>query len=232
MIVHDMRTPLQALTLCTDLLRSDSESVLTQEDRSTLDMMMSYVRKLDVMTRSILDVGRMEEGRMPLRKATNPVVVVAREAVNFVTPIAGDKIVRVHAADQTVSNSFDHDIIHRVLVNLLVNAIKYSPARGEIVVEIEKRGCDTHVGVSDQGPGVPAEFSSKIFEKFESINNNTHHRKDSTGVGLAFCQMAVARHGGQIGVRSRDGGGSTFWFTLPDLSPIAVPMERREPVTA
>ena len=103
----------------------------------------------------------------------------------------------------------------------LGNAIKFSPEGGTVGIGISATGQAVRVTVTDQGPGIPPEYHQAIFDKFEQVESRKKNRKYSTRLGLAFCKLAVEAHGGQIGVESEVGAGSSFWFSLPPPEPPA-----------
>jgi signal transduction histidine kinase len=107
----------------------------------------------------------------------------------------------------------DAGLISRVMQNLAGNAFNYAAADGSIRIAVSRAGQEARVEVSDNGPGIPAAYHGKIFEKFVQVEDL--NAKVGTGLGLAFCKLAVEIHGGRIGVESETGKGSTFWFTLP-----------------
>jgi signal transduction histidine kinase len=112
----------------------------------------------------------------------------------------------------------DAALIGRVVVNLLSNALDFSPRREPVVVLSERRNGCVRCSIIDRGPGIPEEYKDRIFEKFGQVEGRKKGRKLSTGLGLAFCKLAVEAHGGTIGVESEVGHGSTFWFELPCVS--------------
>ena len=114
----------------------------------------------------------------------------------------------------------DRAVTRRIIANLVSNAIKFTPHSGEVRIAVGSKDELVEIRVVDTGPGIPPEYSERIFEKFGQVDGRQEGRKYSTGLGLAFCKLAVEAHGGQIGVDSELGKGSTFWFTLPnDPSP-------------
>jgi signal transduction histidine kinase len=109
----------------------------------------------------------------------------------------------------------DREIVSRIVENLLANALRFTPADGEVRVGIVVEAEHMRVFVADTGPGIPPDLRDSIFEKFVQVGGSALPRNRSTGLGLAFCKMAVEAHGGRIGVDSELGKGSNFWFTLP-----------------
>jgi signal transduction histidine kinase len=107
----------------------------------------------------------------------------------------------------------DPEIIRRVIANLVGNALKFTPEDGEVRIAVEQKEGLARLAVSDTGRGIPPEYHAKIFEKFAQVDKQ--QRQYSTGLGLTFCKLAVEAHGGQVGVQSQVGQGSTFWFVLP-----------------
>jgi signal transduction histidine kinase len=112
----------------------------------------------------------------------------------------------------------DADLIRRVLINLLGNALKFTPKGGAVTVTVSPSDGWARVEVHDTGIGIPEEYHERIFDKFGQVGGS-HQREHSSGLGLTFCRLAVVAHGGTIGVRSRPGAGSTFWFVLPITNP-------------
>jgi signal transduction histidine kinase len=115
---------------------------------------------------------------------------------------------------EPVAVSCDADVIRRILENLISNALKFTKSDGTIRINVERTGADVAISVSDNGEGIPRDQHEHIFEKFGQTNSGRQHRH-STGLGLAFCRLAVEAHQGKIGVQSEPEKGSTFWFTLP-----------------
>ena len=107
----------------------------------------------------------------------------------------------------------DENLVGRVLVNLLRNALRFTPQGREIAVAVVREGNALRCSVSDPGPGIPAEHHEKIFCKFSQLEDG--NRRLGAGLGLTFCKLAIEGHGGKIGVESKVGQGSTFWFTIP-----------------
>ncbi|MGH9548768.1 MAG: sensor histidine kinase, partial [Terriglobales bacterium] len=109
----------------------------------------------------------------------------------------------------------DQDRLTQVVVNLLANAIKFSPEGMEIVLAVKKQPESVRFEITDQGKGVPESMQAQIFERFKQVDRCDETQKGGTGLGLSICKAIVERHGGTIGVQSGSGRGSTFWFELP-----------------
>lgn len=213
MIVHDMRTPLTVVSGALELLAIDSAGKKIDPDITRLlGRARNQSERVNEMVKQLLDISRMEAGQMPIDKTEQNLTETARSALNAVASLAEDRTLRL-THPKTVRAFYDGDIIRRVLVNLLGNALKFTPVNGEIKVSVESDGSDARVAVTDNGYGIPPEKHAEIFEKFGQVQNEK--TRLGSGLGLTFCKMAVEAHGGHIGVESEPGKGSTFWFTLP-----------------
>ena len=112
----------------------------------------------------------------------------------------------------------DTDLIRRVFINLIGNALKFTPKGGEVIVTTSTSDGLARAQVHDTGSGIPEEYHERIFEKFGQVEARRQGHEHSSGLGLTFCRLAVVAHGGRIGVRNRVSKGSTFWFVLPITS--------------
>ncbi len=214
MIIHDMRTPLQILLANQELMRNLSDPTLPNEAREMLDEMVGPTMILTEMTNAVLDVSRMESGKVKLNKKDVDLSDLIRSTVQALAPIAKYHDVADEIGETAYHVQCDSDLIRRVIINLVVNAIKYTPQNSRIRVSAVKNADSVRVDVTDNGPGIAPENHATIFEKFGRVRGSktTAH---SVGLGLTFCKLAIEAHGGQIGVESRMGEGATFWFVLP-----------------
>jgi len=225
MIVHDLKSPLAAVAGYLELLKLSASSRLEGEEPRFLGEAAAHVEKLTDMIRSLLDVSRLESKQMPIQRERNDLLVLAREAAAVVDAEARRSGVSIEVIGEELPVDCDRDLIGRVIVNLLSNAVHFSPQGGTVRVATLADGNVARLTVSDSGPGIPAEHHGRIFERFGQVEAREH----STGLGLAFCKLAVEAHDGQIGVESpatqpgatEGGPGSTFWFTIPASSPRA-----------
>jgi two-component system sensor histidine kinase KdpD len=214
MIVHDLKGPLGEVMSNLDLL---SYVELESEDRECLDTAVQGSENLLRMILNMLDVRRMEEGKLILHcERFNISELIEGVMDKFKTLIKQKKVEVKTEIDRKVSTwTADRSLIERVLSNLLINAMEYSPRDKEI--EIASRYChrkkQLRIEVKDFGKGVPDGFKQKIFEKF--CRSEGEHAASSTGLGLTFCKLAVEAHQGTIWVESEEGEGSRFIFSLP-----------------
>lgn len=211
MVVHDMRSPIAAIRMSLDLLGSDSP----QDAASTAKMLMIAQRaadSLNEMATQLLDISRLEAGQMPINKVRLDLSKTLAATVDSMTATAGSRHLLLDTP-AICCLPYDQDLIGRVLTNLLTNAIKFTPQGGEIQLGLKLQEGVARVTVADNGHGIAPEHHHRIFEKFGQTD--VKHKRIGTGLGLAFCRLAVEAHGGQIGVESDVGRGSTFWFTLP-----------------
>jgi two-component system sensor histidine kinase/response regulator len=214
MIVHDMASPIQTIDLAVDLVLS-GEAGQGREKVEVLSRASDAARDLSEMVNSLLDISRMESGRMPLRRAPVDLCHLAGEAAETMGLLAGARNIHLSVQGPPVSLPGDTDLIRRVFINLIRNALRFTPAGGEVMVAVSASDGWATAEVRDTGIGIPEECHERIFEKFGQIDSGPRTPERSFGLGLTFCRLAVVAHGGRIGVRSRPGAGSTFWFALP-----------------
>jgi len=213
MIVHDLRSPLSGVMVSLHLL----EMGLDESDEEPLEDLAHALHSSRAMSRmidSLLDVTKMESGELVPRKAEVDLVDIVEDAIRGLGGLVDQATVRVEQPDAPVVLSVDRALITRVVENLLGNALKFAPPDGVVTIRIRSTPDGGRIEVSDTGPGVPEEYREKIFEKFEQLEARENHARASTGLGLAFCKLAVEAHGGTLGVESELGENSTFWVEL------------------
>jgi len=167
------------------------------------------------MISSLLDINRMEAGEMPVDRQSVDLCDVAAEAVQSLGGLTIGREVARKAPEGPVMSNCDPALIRRVIGNLLGNALKFTPRSGSITISVSRADGGTRVEVADTGPGIPADFLGRVFDKFSQAGEGRARKRYSTGLGLAFCKLAIEAHGGSIGVSSEVGVGSRFWFQLP-----------------
>jgi len=214
MIVHDMRNPLTSLIGFAELTKQ-LEAFSDDRAETYLNRVCSSAQTLMDMINTMMDLAKLEAGEFKVR--AEPVVLqdVIENVIDGVGGMVDAKklTLQVELADMAEVVLADAEILRRVLVNIVGNATDFTPQTGCIIIRSEWVDECVRVCVIDEGPGVPEDYRDRIFEKFGKIEGQQH--KFSTGLGLAFCKLAIEAHDGEIGVDSEVGKGSCFWFKLP-----------------
>lgn len=215
MIVHDLRTPLTSIIggLQT-VIDTDFDSEITTE---FVPMSLDSANVLLEMVNTLLDINKMESGQMSLELAPVQVDSIVEQAIDQVRGLCAEHGHELVAElDETCPVlQADGDKLRRVLINLLGNAIKFTPDGGTLTVGSTCAPGEVRLWVRDTGPGIPAEYRERIFEKFGQVEGEGRKKKNSTGLGLTFCRLVAEAHGGRIWVESEEGKGSTFLLALP-----------------
>jgi PAS domain S-box-containing protein len=232
MIVHDMKSPLQVIQSTLSILKSELASGKGCVDMAYVDEAVDQTSRLTEMVGSLLDVSLFEAGDVPLNMSGCDLRVLAKRAVSSLSLVSNRHSISVRMPQEPVHAVCDEEIIRRVVVNLLVNAIHHTPAETQIQLVVARENGHIQVEVADDGPGIAPEHHDRIFTKFSQIRDPGKPRKGSSGIGLAFCKLAIEAHGGRIGVESAPGRGSRFWFALPTVPGSADPAEALETVGA
>ena len=213
MVVHDMRSPLTALLIRLQILTRQASAL---DDASREDL-LEAVHSAEVVSRmanDLLDVSRLEEGKMPIERAPWDLTRIADDVRSALGSLDRDRLIEIDSAE-SMEVSCDGALVRRTLENLVSNGIRHTPQGSPVRISLVRESGRVRVAVHDEGPGVPAEARQKIFEKFGTIEARRDRAYHSAGLGLAFCKLAVDAHGGSIGVDPRLPAGSTFWFELP-----------------
>jgi signal transduction histidine kinase len=215
MLVHDMRSPLAGILGYLEMIKMQSQFGTQQRILHFTNQALHSTTTLIEMVSSILDVSRLEEGKMPLHHTLANLEEMAGQVIESLACAGKDIQISLTCPQGSASVLCDEEIIRRVFVNLIANAIKFTDEEGRVNIQIEKNEEALKVMVSDNGPGIPPEHLQMIFEKYSQVELRSQIHKYSTGLGLTFCKLALEAHGGHIGVDSQVGKGSTFWFVLP-----------------
>ena len=213
-ISHDLRTPLNVIEINAGRLgRLVPAGEGAEQLRRICLQIEEAVKRIGRMVEELLDAERMALAKLHLPTKPGDLRDVVREAVDMVAPLLLAQGVSLEATlpEEPVEASFDRDRILQVFSNLLGNAVKFTPKGGQVRLEIEKTD-RLRVTVSDTGPGIPADQQDRVFRRFTQVRA----APGGAGLGLYIARRIVEAHGGEIGVNSRPGGGSTFFFTLPD----------------
>jgi len=221
-VSHELRTPLNSIIGFTDLLLTEALGApLSAQQRDFLETVARNGKQLLELINELLDLQRIAAGRMELKPEPVELAALLSEAAGsvhaqvqkhrhalVVTPPPQD--LRVHA---------DRGRVRQILLNLLSNAIKFTPDGGRITLSAAdvNGGAEARIAVSDTGIGIAAEDQPKLFQEFSQLDASASRKYEGTGLGLALSRRLVEMHGGEIGVESEMGKGSTFWFTLPQV---------------
>ncbi len=215
MVVHDMKSPLGVINGYLKLVLRQWEDQIPEKAATYIKDSVSSTTSLLEMVNSLLDVSRMENSQITMNLKDRDLLTVAGTAVQQQEPIAHHKHVAIALEGDSFPVWCDGSLISRVITNLINNAIRFSPPDDSIRVLVTNTGKTARVEITDNGPGVDPRHHKLIFEKFGQVIARQEGQKYTTGLGLTFCRMAVEAHGGDIGIDSTLGKGSTFWFTLP-----------------
>jgi signal transduction histidine kinase len=217
LVVHDLRNPLHSIMGAVGMLQMVLPPNLLQENRDLFNLVNANCERMQRLVDSLLDISRMESGETELTLEPVNLAQLIQSAVSRVSStlqtrsIASSVFMPAHLPPVEV----DLDMIDRVIINLLDNAIKFTPSGGQISVSAEPRPDHVAVSITDTGCGIPPEQRPHIFERF-SRGTSDGPRPRGFGLGLTFCKLAVEAHGGRIWIEDGDGGaGCKSIFTLP-----------------
>ncbi len=218
MITHDLRSPITSATLTMDMILEFEAETLSPSCLSKLRKTSSELHRLVRLTNTLLDVDKLEGGKMELELQRCFAAEIIVPSINAVSGMAEVKKVRLNF-DREQSNQVllfcDPDRVIQVLVNLLSNAIKFSPANSEVNILIQQLPSSTRWEVRDQGPGISKEDQLRLFEKFTQLDQSSQTKKLGSGLGLYIAKSLAFAHGGSIGCSSPESGGTCFWFDIP-----------------
>ncbi|HEY9711998.1 MAG TPA: ATP-binding protein [Chroococcales cyanobacterium] len=214
MVSHDLRTPLSSILSFLDLLHAGAHGTLSQESLRSVALVQRSTRRLIRLVNDLLDLDRLESGGLPLEMREVDIKDIVDEALSSTRDLAsaaGVKIDDSYVRPQKVKA--DPARITQVLVNLLSNSIKFSPTGANVTIVSSRRDGFVNLSVIDTGRGIPDHLKAVLFDRFKQIEVND--ARSGSGLGLAICKTIVEQHGGKMGVDSRVGLGSCFWFKLP-----------------
>lgn len=217
MVFHDLRSPLGNVISSLEML---SAALLADERSADLNMLVDIAlrssRRIVHLLNVLLDIRRLEAGQLLDKEPTSLQEIVA-EAMSQLAYLAQSRYINlvVHIPADMPDLLVDHDLIQRVIYNLLDNAIKYTRSHTDVTIsaQVQPEAGNVLIAVADNGLGIPPEYHQVIFDKYQRIQREGAPK--GLGLGLALCRMAIEAHGGRIWVEDTPGGGATFKFTLP-----------------
>jgi signal transduction histidine kinase len=217
-VSHELRTPLTAIKGAVDLVLREVAGPLTEKQIHYLTRVRSNTQHLTSLINDVLDLSKIESGSSEVKFNRVSLSSLVHEVIETLRPVAAEKAIRLDpiVTERSIFVLADPDKINQVLMNLIGNAIKFTPASGKVTVSASRNGQkNVQVSVSDTGPGVLPSERETIFDKFYQIADEEGAKPKGTGLGLAICKALVELHGGKIWVESEVKQGSTFNFTLP-----------------
>jgi two-component system phosphate regulon sensor histidine kinase PhoR len=216
MVAHDLRSPLSAILMRTQMLQQGHRGPVTPEVKAELERMHAGVRDLVRLITDFLDLSQIETGNFRIDRKPVDVRSVIAAAVEEYQPLADARNLRLtQETNGPAVVEGDARRLMQVVANLLSNAIKYTQKGGQVLVRIAEDPHTVEIDVADDGPGISQEALPRLFRKYERIEDSSAARAEGTGLGLVIVKEIVEAHGGTVGARSTPGSGSTFWLRLP-----------------
>ncbi|WP_013334638.1 PAS domain S-box protein [Gloeothece verrucosa] len=217
-VSHELRTPLTSLQAALSLLYEKIIDPTSDEGQETIEIATEGVNRLVRLVNDILDLERLSSGKIRLEKQFCQTDGVILAALDQIKEIAKEAQIIIKSEYENFFFWCDSDRLVQILINLLNNAIKFSPQNSIIELKVQQQNSPMPsllFSISDQGRGIPSDKLESIFDRFGQVDASDSRAKGGTGLGLAICRSIVTQHGGEIWVNSKLGQGSTFYFTIP-----------------
>jgi PAS domain S-box-containing protein len=219
-VSHELRTPLTSMQAALSLLSEKIIDPASEEGEATIQIATEGTDRLVRLVNDILDLERLESGKIRLEKHRCDVADLVETAIAQMQELANQAEIRLEASLCGCQIDADSDRLLQVLTNLLSNAIKFSPNRSVVRLSVERQHSEKSrsyllFAVCDEGRGIPADNLESIFDRFHQVDASDSREKGGTGLGLAICRSIIQQHGGAIWAESTAGQGSTFYFTVP-----------------
>jgi signal transduction histidine kinase len=213
---HELRTPVTSIKGYTQL----AKTLIRENDLATseeyLDIAIDQIDRMSRLILELLDVSRIETGRLEIRREPIRWAAFVRDIVQRHHTAVSDRRFHLDVSDDAIIVNGDRDRLEQVLGNLLENAVKYSPDGSDITVAVEEKGETVVTSICDRGIGIPTDELGQVFERFHRGRQVSSTNYGGLGLGLYITRQIVERHGGTIWVESREGQGTTFYFALPE----------------
>jgi two-component system, OmpR family, sensor histidine kinase KdpD len=225
-ISHDLRTPLSSIVGASSSLAEDDGRLDARARRELARTIYDEAQRMTALANNILDMARLEAGAVSLHRDWYPLEEIVGSVLTRLRAALGSRPLEVHLPTDMPLLKLDAVMIGQVLVNLIENALKYTPAGSPLEIGAEVSDGEVTVAVADRGPGIPAGQEERLFDKF--YRAAPEGAQSGVGLGLTICRAVVEAHGGRIWAENRPGGGAVFRFTLlRDEAPPEI--EREEP---
>lgn len=217
MVSHDLRSPLMSLDFSLTLIGSGKYGELNEKGLKELSSAENSAKRLIRLINDLLDIEKIESGKLNVLKMPLSFQTLCEHSIDAVRALALSKDIEVLIeGEDDLEFPGDPDRLQQVIINLLGNAIKFSPNNSKVIIRADERDDFVEIRVIDSGPGIPADYKKKIFDRFQQVSRGDGKEKEGTGLGLAISKAIIEAHGGTIGVETEDGKGSSFWIRLPD----------------
>ncbi len=222
MISHDLRSPLTAIQFVLAMISRGNYGMLSEAGLTKTKAAESSAERLICLINTLLDLEKMEAGMLEMRFAEVEVDSIVRRSVEAIESLADSLGITVETAYCQAKVRADEERLVQVLVNILSNAVKFSPRGSAVTISVKESPATVELRVTDRGRGIPASHLKSIFDRFQQVEEADARQKGGSGLGLAICKAIVEGHGGTIAIESELGKGSTFSFTIPSAdSPVA-----------
>jgi two-component system sensor histidine kinase KdpD len=212
-VSHELRTPLTAIAGAAGALVETRDRLSIEAQNELLSTIVAEAQRMDRLINNLLDMTRLESGGMTVKKEWQPIAEVIGSALHRMEQRLGDRRVTTRVPGDLPLVQIDAVLIEQVLINLLDNAVEYTPASTAIEVAARLRDGGVEVEVADDGPGLPAGAEQRVFQKFFRAAAPNNRR--GIGLGLAICRGIIEAHGATITAHNRPAGGACFLFTVP-----------------
>ncbi|MBM3242212.1 HAMP domain-containing protein [Candidatus Poribacteria bacterium] len=217
LVSHEFRTPLTSIRGFVQLILDGKVGSISPVQERSLIRVLRQARRLEALINDLLDVSRIESGRIEMKQEVVSLVDVAIQRIEELKPQADEKKITVELIepDSLPNVMGDSERIGQVFTNLIGNAIKFTPDGGNVTVKLRPEGTYILAQVIDTGPGIPIDKQEKIFDKFYQLSEVQTRQQGGSGLGLSIVKSIVESHGGRVWVKSQEGKGSDFRFILP-----------------
>ncbi len=215
MVSHDLRSPLSTLMMSMELLQNEKFGTLNQDGKEQAVLAEEEMERLIVLVSTLLDIEKFQDGQMEIQRQPVDVGKIIQHTADAVSPYAMANGITIDTDVISLEAKIDEGGITQLLINLISNAIKFSPPASNIKITLQQLDGWLDVHVIDEGRGIPDTHKVSIFERFKQVEITDRTVKKGSGLGLAISKLIVEAHGGSIGVTSKPGNGSDFWFRIP-----------------